>query len=515
MKISHKILNVSGLEQIYIYITVEDIYEFAKENLDSNEDTDFLNRLRKYIKDNFKNKLFSSAFIVINGILIGSLSLASIYSTSKGSIQDNTPTNKPVYTEIIQNGDNKDNNSKIDIYAEKISKEETIEKDKNETTPSTPIITDKYSNKTETAKPVAKKDSNKTSTTTSTKKKTNTNKNTSTTAKKQTTTTNSQTNATANKNTTTTKPSSTTSNSTKPTTSNTTAKPTTTKPQTNTSNANSNTSTNTPTQIIPSSHKIKLNNNGSVITIGLEDYIIGVVAAEMPASFNIEALKAQAVVARTYAMKKAEKGTILQNSTYHQVYNTANQMKARWGSSFNTYYNKIKNAVSSTKGEVLKYNGTYIEALYFSMSNGKTELPSYVWTTDYPYLKVVNSSWDENISGSKYTMNFSYATLSEKLGVTVNKDSSIVILSKTPGNRINEISIAGKVFKGTKLKALLGLRSTDFSIIKTDTGFTITTIGFGHGVGMSQYGANGAAKSGMTYRQILNHYYPGVSLVKI
>ena len=500
MKIYHKIVNINNVENIYIYVTVEDIYEFAKANLDDSKNTNFLNNLKKYIKDNLKNKLYSSAFIVINGILIGSLSLASIYSINNETAASVSKIPKPVYTETrIEENITKKEDSKVNL--------DTETKTNVTSSISTPAIQNNTSEKKETI--TKDTNNNKVTNKVTTTKKEETKKSSS---KKTSKTTNKTSTSTSKK--TTHKKASSTSSSTK-TSSSTATKPKPNINKTNTTKQPSTLSSNTTAQVIPSNYKIKLNNNGTVITLGLEDYIIGVVAAEMPASFNIEALKAQAVVARTYAMKKAEKGTVLQNSTYHQVYNTNEQLKKKWGSSYNTYYNKVKNAVSSTKGEVLKYNGTYIEALYFSMSNGKTELPSYVWTTDYPYLKVVSSSWDENISGSKYTMNFTYKQLSEKLGVSVTKDSDIIILSKTPGDRINEISIAGKTFKGTKIKALLGLRSTDFNIIKTDAGFSITTIGFGHGVGMSQYGANGAAKSGMTYKQILNHYYSGANLVKI
>ena len=499
MKIYHKIVNINNVENIYIYVTVEDIYEFAKENLDDSKNTNFLNNLKKYIKDNLKNKLYSSAFIVINGILIGSLSLASIYSINNETAASVSKIPKPVYTETrIEENITKKEDSKVNLNTE------------NKTNVTSSISTPAIQNNTSEKKETIQKDTNKNKVPNkvAATKKEETKKSTS---KKASTTTN-KTSTSTSKKTITNKASSTS----KKLSSSTTTKPTPNTNKTNTTAKQPSTlSSNTTAQVIPSNYKIKLNNNGTVITLGLEDYIIGVVAAEMPASFNIEALKAQAVVARTYAMKKAEKGTVLQNSTYHQVYNTNEQLKKKWGSSYNTYYNKVKNAVSSTKSEVLKYNGTYIEALYFSMSNGKTELPSYVWTTDYPYLKVVSSSWDANISGSKYTMNFTYKNLSEKLGVNVNKNSDIIILSKTPGDRINEISIAGKTFKGTKIKTLLGLRSTDFNITKTDDGFSITTIGFGHGVGMSQYGANGAAKSGMTYKQILNHYYSGANLVKI
>ena len=303
---------------------------------------------------------------------------------------------------------------------------------------------------------------------------------------------------------------STTTNNTKP--SNTTSKPNTTTNNTSTTKPST---SNNQTQTVTSGRTIKFNNGGIVSNIDLEEYVIGVVAAEMPAAFHSEALKAQAVVARTYAMKKASKGITLVNSTSHQVYNSVEQMKAKWGSSYATYYNKIKNAVNATKGQVLKYNGEYIEALYFSMSNGKTELPTYVWSTNYPYLQVVSSLWDENISAATYTVTMTYKKLSSKLGIAVDENSEIKVLSRTAGDRVNEVSIAGKSFSGVKVRSLLGLRSADFEITKIGSGVKIITKGFGHGVGMSQYGANGAAKEGYSYKQILNHYYSGASLVSI
>jgi len=488
MKISHKITNVSGQNIIYIYVTVEDIYEFGKENLGKGEHTDFLTKLRSYINDNLQEVKKAAAVIVINGVVIGSLSLAAIYPNTKEEKLEKNNTNQiQIYEEQeekIEEVNVKENETSKEKEEAKEEQKEKVVTKKEEKTNSVTVNKTNTSNKT----------TNKNSTNTSTKKPT-------TTSTKKTTTSNA----------TTTKPSTNTSASTsttKPTTSTTT---TTSKPSTNTSTNNNSNNTTTLT----SGRTIKFNNNGVTSNIDLEEYVIGVVAAEMPAAFHSEALKAQAVVARTYAMKKSSQGIILVNSTSHQVYYTTTQMKSMWGSSYSTYYNKIKNAVNATKGQVLKYNGTYIDALYFSMSNGKTELPSYVWSTNYPYLQVVSSSWDENISAAKYTINMTYAKLSGKLGVTVNEDSEIKILSRTAGDRVNEISIAGKTFTGVKVRSLLGLRSADFTITKTSSGVSITTKGFGHGVGMSQYGANGAAKSGYTYKQILKHYYSGVSLVSI
>jgi SpoIID/LytB domain protein len=191
------------------------------------------------------------------------------------------------------------------------------------------------------------------------------------------------------------------------------------------------------------------------------------------------------------------------------------QMKKKWGSSFNTYYNKVKNAVESTKGKVLTYNGGYIEAAYYAISNGKSELPKYVWSSTYPYLQAVSSNWDKDLSVGRYTVKLTYEKVSEKLGLTVSKETEFTVVSKTEGDRIAEIKVGDTVFSGDKFRNKLGLRSTDFEITKTDTGLTITTHGYGHGVGMSQYGANGAAKAGYTYTKILNHYYPGATLGSI
>ena len=484
---------------LYIYVTVEDIYEFGKENLGKGENSDFLTKIREYINNNLESVKKAAAIIVINGVVVGSLTLAALYPSKKTEeMENNNVSQVEVYQEgnnELEDKENKEENKKQEeIAKEQTTQKEEVKSDIKEATNKKTTINTSATNKTTTSKTSS---TNKTDTTTTKKPTTSTNK-TPTTTKKTTATTTTVT---------TTKPSTSTTNTTKP--SNTTATTnTTTKPSTSTI-----ASTNTTT--VTSGRTIKLNNGGVISEIDLEEYVIGVVAAEMPAAFHSEALKAQAVVARTYAMKKASKGITLLNSTAHQVYNTTEQMKAKWGSSYSTYYNKIKNAVNATKGQVLKYNGSYIEALYFSMSNGKTELPTYVWDTNYPYLQVVSSSWDANISAAKYTINMTYTSLSSKLGVTVNENSEIKILSRTAGDRVNEISISGKTFTGVKVRSLLGLRSADFTITKTQTGVSITTKGFGHGVGMSQYGANGAAKAGYTYKQILSHYYSGASLVNL
>ena len=254
--------------------------------------------------------------------------------------------------------------------------------------------------------------------------------------------------------------------------------------------------------------------NGSVITIGLEEYVIGVVAAEMPASFNIEALKAQSVLARTYALKSQSTGKTLTDTVSTQAYIDIDHMRSNWGSGFDKYYNKIKNAVESTNGTYLSYNGTYIEALYHSTNNGKTESSLDVFGNYYPYLVSVTSEYDKVASSYLRTITMDLNTMSSKLGIDLTTDSLIEIMSYTDGNNIKEINIAGSTFTGKQVREALGLRSADFDISINGDSVNITTRGYGHGVGMSQYGANGMANAGYDYQSILSHYYPGTILKK-
>ena len=254
--------------------------------------------------------------------------------------------------------------------------------------------------------------------------------------------------------------------------------------------------------------------NGSIINLNMTDYLIGVVSSEMPASFNLEALKAQSVLARTYALKAKQTGKKLTDTVSTQSYIDIDQMKNKWENSFNTYYNKIKNAVENTNGEYLSYNGNYIEALYHSTNNGKTESSLDVFGNYYPYLISVSSEYDKNASSYLRTISMPLDTISNKLGLSLNNDSVISILSYTDGGNIKEININGNNFSGKKVRELLGFRSADFDISISDNNANITTRGYGHGVGMSQYGANGMANAGYSYKDILSHYYPGTTLTK-
>lgn len=254
--------------------------------------------------------------------------------------------------------------------------------------------------------------------------------------------------------------------------------------------------------------------NGDVLNLELEEYLINVVAAEMPASFNSEALKAQTVLARTYALKSLKSGKMLTDTTSTQVYRDNNELKKTWGSAFDTYYNKIKNAVIATKGEVLKYNGDFIEAVYHSTSNGQTEDASNVWGNSFPYLTVVDSSLDKSVKTYENTTFISYDKLSNILGFTVDFSTEFSILERNLSSRVSLIRVGASVYDGVRFRNLLSLRSADFDIELEENGVNIKTRGYGHGVGMSQYGANEMAKLGYNYKDILSHYYKGTSLVK-
>lgn len=252
--------------------------------------------------------------------------------------------------------------------------------------------------------------------------------------------------------------------------------------------------------------------NGTILNLELEEYIIGVVAAEMPASFEIEALKAQAIAARTYALKAKEDNVTLTDTVSTQSYKDNEAPKALWGSSYNTYYNKIKNAVQSTEGLVMTYNGSLINAFYHSTSNGYTEDSTAVFGA-YPYLKSVESNVDKKVSSYKRVISMTYEDINKKLGIPVTSTSEINYV-KNSSNRVDKIIIDNNIYDGIKFRNILGLRSTDFTLTLNESNISITTLGYGHGVGMSQYGAHEYSKLGWSYSDILKHYYTGITITK-
>ncbi len=259
--------------------------------------------------------------------------------------------------------------------------------------------------------------------------------------------------------------------------------------------------------------------DGTINEINLEDYIVGVVSAEMPASFEIEALKAQAVAARTYALNKINTRKDLNYDltigTKDQAYKDNRTLLKQWGLSFFSNYLKIRDAVIATQNQIITYEGSVINAFYFSMSNGYTEESELVFKQDLPYLKSVDSKWD---NGSLQNYEFKKIISKEDFcnSLEIACDNIIIEnINRSTTNRVNDITINQKTWKGTEIRTKLGLRSTDFIIEIKETEIEITTKGYGHGVGMSQYGANGMAKDGYNYEEILQHYYLNTKIQKI
>ena len=259
-----------------------------------------------------------------------------------------------------------------------------------------------------------------------------------------------------------------------------------------------------------------LQSDGITKTLKLEDYLVGVILGEMPLNFDIEALKAQAVVARTYTLRrvlisqKHDGGAVCVNSACCQSYCPPEQNAGSKAS-----LNKAIAAVASTTGQVITYNGSLIEATYFSCSGGRTEDAQAVWGADIPYLQSVDSPGEENATYYTESVRFASREFANLLGIPLSGDPATWFgaVTYTAGGGVDTMRIGGVLFKGTQLRHILGIRSTAFTITPLGDSVHIVTKGFGHRVGMSQYGAEAMAVAGSDCRQILSHYYPGTELV--
>lgn len=261
----------------------------------------------------------------------------------------------------------------------------------------------------------------------------------------------------------------------------------------------------------PKHNTVIINVKEKNLYLDLEDYVVGVVAGEMPALFQDEALKAQAVAARSYVLSKEKDGNYeVSASTSDQVFLTSYEMKEKWQDDYDEYYNKILNAVKTTAGEVLTKDNKILKAFYFSMSNGYTENSKDVFGEDL--TQSVESPFEISLSNFEIVKEFSKSELLEKLGVdNLNIENQQISETK----HTSSIIIGGKEFSGIEVRKLLNLRSTDFEIKQVGENFNIITRGYGHGVGMSQYGANELAKSGKSYKEILAYYYKNTKLVNL
>ena len=266
--------------------------------------------------------------------------------------------------------------------------------------------------------------------------------------------------------------------------------------------------------------------DGSVLTLGLDQYLWRVVAAEMPASFELEALKAQAAAARTYTLSKlgrtVEKhpdADVCTDITCCQAYIDPDQAAANWGDNGAAYTAKITSAVSETDGMAVLYDGQPIQAVFFSSAAGRTVDAVEVWGNSVPYLTGVDSPEGDEVPNYHSTVTFTLEEFKSKLlaqypDADLSGDPAGWFQNTVPNSAggVEQVDVGGVTVSGGALRTLLGLRSTSFTVTAGSQGVTFSVTGYGHGVGMSQYGANALARQGKTYDEILKWYYIGVEV---
>jgi len=274
---------------------------------------------------------------------------------------------------------------------------------------------------------------------------------------------------------------------------------------------------------------VYLTQEDRLVQMTLEGYVCGVVAAEMPAQYHLEALKAQAVAARTRVLWQQLQGgcalhpgaDICTDSTHCQGYATLGECRQKWGASYEAYRDRLINAEQETAGQWIAYEDKPITVLYHASSGGKTENVQTVFAEKLPYLVSVESEEDETASGFQQELKVSFEKMAEQLG-TLIPDAQITpetiqrtfaIGGYTESGRVSHMMINGKPIDAVDFRNALGLRSTLFSMTMNEDGVSFYQRGYGHGVGMSQTGANQMAASGKNYVQILKHYYTGVDIV--
>lgn len=277
--------------------------------------------------------------------------------------------------------------------------------------------------------------------------------------------------------------------------------------------------------------KLLHTDTNKIEALDIDEYLYGVVSAEMPASFEEEALKAQAVVARTYTIYKIinnedkhGKANICDDSTCCQAWISEKDRKEKWKEDEkDTNWNKILNAVNSTKGEIITYEGKPINAFFHSNSGGATEAPVEVWGgSGYPYLQSVSTSGEDAYSQYSSEVEITKEEFTEKIKeehsdfkIDFDEKDCIKIEEYTEGNRVKKIKIGNLELSGVEVRNILGLRSANFKVIIEKEKIKFEVIGYGHGVGMSQTGADSLAKEGKTYEEIIHHYYTNVEIENI
>ena len=261
--------------------------------------------------------------------------------------------------------------------------------------------------------------------------------------------------------------------------------------------------------------------SGKTETVALREYLIGCAAAEMEAGSHLEALKAQVVAGYTYARYRQEVGgrqTLSDSGASDQSFFDAGQRKQRWGDQFDHYEAKIAQAVDAVLGQTIIFEGQPIFAAYSALSAGATESAAVYWGSDYPYLQSVESPGDKLAPDYKKTTILSLEDVKKALekteDVKLGEDPADWFgkPERSPAGTVTAITAGGRVFSGRELREALGLRSANFTIEYKDKAFAIQCLGYGHGVGMSQYGADFMARQGSGYQEILAHYYTGCEI---
>lgn len=264
---------------------------------------------------------------------------------------------------------------------------------------------------------------------------------------------------------------------------------------------------------------VRVKRDTGIVTVPLEDYVVGVLAGEMPVEFEMEALKAQAVAARSYVLKKMsynkEKEYDVVDTIMNQVYLDNDYLKKTWGKDYVKKINKLKTAVIETNYQYVDYNGNIADTMFFSTSVGETENSEEVFSNKVPYLKSVSSTWDEISPVYKLNYQFKLNEFLNKLDLPYSNFVKLEVIDSTSTGRVKKIKINEKTFDGSVVVTKLKLKSNHFTIKQDGDTINITTKGYGHGVGMSQYGAQGMALNGYSYEEILMHYYQGTSIKKI
>lgn len=276
--------------------------------------------------------------------------------------------------------------------------------------------------------------------------------------------------------------------------------------------------------------KLLHKDTNKVEEVKLDEYIVRVVSAEMPVSYDVEALKAQAIVARTYTIykittsKKHETADICDKSTCCQAWISKENRLKRWDKDVaNDNWNKIVKAVNDTVGKIITYNGKPINAFFHANSGGKTQVPLYVWGgTGYPYLQVVETSGEENYSQYSSEAKFTQNEFVEKIKkehkefkIDFKEENCIEITKRDSSNRVLTVKIGNLNLSGVETRILLGLRSANFTVEINKDEVLFSVIGYGHGVGMSQTGADALAKQGKTCEEIIKHFYKGVEITQM